>query len=94
MVALVPPPDRGQWLGDAACRTIIPELFFPRGRDFAFETEVAMAKAVCSQCPVVQQCLTWAIDSGQDEGVWGGMMPRERTRYRRQMRRELERRSA
>ncbi|MGH8885955.1 MAG: WhiB family transcriptional regulator, partial [Egibacteraceae bacterium] len=27
---------------------------------------------VCATCPVPGQCLEWALETGQDAGVWGG----------------------
>lgn len=36
------------------------------------------ARAVCSRCPVAQDCLWWALETGQQWGVWGGMTPPER----------------
>jgi WhiB family transcriptional regulator, redox-sensing transcriptional regulator len=32
---------------------------------------------------VVDACLRWAIDSGQDAGVWGGMSEDERRAVKR-----------
>ncbi len=30
------------------------------------------AKAVCGRCEVVDQCLEWALRTGQHAGVWEG----------------------
>ena len=35
------------------------------------------------RCPVMEPCLEWAVDSGQDAGVWGGMSEDERRAYKR-----------
>jgi len=32
---------------------------------------------------VMEECLRWAIDSGQDAGVWGGMSEDERRTLKR-----------
>jgi WhiB family redox-sensing transcriptional regulator len=40
--------------------------------------QAAEAKAICRRCPVIEECLTWALDSGQDLGVWGGQAEDER----------------
>jgi WhiB family transcriptional regulator, redox-sensing transcriptional regulator len=32
---------------------------------------------------VTTECLTWALDSGQDAGVWGGMSEDERRALKR-----------
>jgi WhiB family transcriptional regulator, redox-sensing transcriptional regulator len=66
------------WRDHAACLDENPELFFPIGNaDPAFH-QIAQAKVVCRSCEVVQTCLSWAIDSRQDAGVWGGLSEDER----------------
>src|SRR5690606_16229294 len=55
-----------------------PELFFPVGASGPALLQIAEAKTVCRGCPVVTECLTWALESGQDAGVWGGMSEDER----------------
>jgi WhiB family redox-sensing transcriptional regulator len=36
------------------------------------------AKAVCAQCPVIQNCLRWALAAREPYGVWGGLSAEER----------------
>ena len=36
-----------------------------------------------SRCPVVDTCLKWAIETGQDAGVWGGLGEDERRALKR-----------
>lgn len=67
----------------AACRDVDPELFFPLGDGGPAQARVDAAKAVCRRCPVRLSCLDLAMSTGQDEGVWGGLDPRERRRLRR-----------
>lgn len=71
------------WRHDAACRTKDPELFFPTGTSGPAIAQTAQAKAVCHSCPVASDCLTWALQSGQDAGVWGGMSEDERRALKR-----------
>ena len=74
------------WRHRAICRTEDPELFFPLGEEHTSGNaptgpvlvQQAEAKAVCHHCPVVSDCLAWAIESGQDFGVWGETTPEER----------------
>jgi WhiB family redox-sensing transcriptional regulator len=66
------------WRHRAVCRWEDPELFFPVGTSGPALLQIAEAKAVCRSCPVVAECLTWALDSGQAAGVWGGMGEDER----------------
>jgi Transcription factor WhiB. len=55
-----------------------PELFFPIGDAYPALLQIAHAKAVCRRCEVVDSCLKWAIEFGQDSGVWGGLSEDER----------------
>lgn len=66
------------WRHRAACIGEDPELFFPVGTTGPALAQIAEAKAVCRQCPVNAECLRWALASGQDAGVWGGMSEDER----------------
>jgi WhiB family redox-sensing transcriptional regulator len=66
------------WRHRAACRTEEPELFFPIGTTEPAQVQLAEAKSVCRGCPVVSQCLAWAMETGQASGVWGGMSEDER----------------
>ena len=59
------------WRHKAVCRDEDPELFFPVGNSGPALAQIADAKLVCNRCSVVTECLTWALDSGQDAGVWG-----------------------
>jgi hypothetical protein len=74
----------GDWRHRARCRDadVDPDLFFPHAeRGPEFEAQVTAAKAVCAQCPVVSECLTWALES-LPYGVAGGRTEQERRRYR------------
>jgi WhiB family redox-sensing transcriptional regulator len=71
------------WRHRAACRDEDPELFFPIGTTGPALLQVDDAKAVCRRCEAVDECLTWAIDSDQDAGVWGGLSEDERRAVRR-----------
>lgn len=72
------------WRFEAACHESAEIDFF--GDDPA---ELEMAKKVCAGCPVVDECLAYALDTNQTEGVWGGLLPGERNRLRRTWMREL-----
>lgn len=49
--------------------------------------QIAKAKAVCADCPVVRACLEWALESNQQDGIWGGTDEGERRRLRRTLQR-------
>lgn len=80
-------PVDGDWMAQAACRDEDPELFFPIGATGPAVAQVAEAKAVCNRCPVREICLSYALTTGQDAGVWGGLSEEERRALRRGVRR-------
>jgi len=69
------PPTRTDWFDDAACRDADTTVFFP-----VSEAGAADAKAICSTCPVREECLEFAVDTRQPDGVWGGLTQVERHR--------------
>ena len=71
------------WRHDAACRDVDPELFFPIGNTGPAILQIDEAKQVSHRCPVMEPCLQWAIESGQDSGVWGGLSEDERRAVKR-----------
>lgn len=72
------------WRHDAACKTEDPELFFPIGESGPALLQAEEAKAICnSPCDARDACLAWALESGQDAGVWGGMSEQERRALKR-----------
>ncbi|MEV0177506.1 WhiB family transcriptional regulator [Streptomyces sp. NPDC050803] len=83
-----------EWLRGAACVGEDPELFFPVGTKGPALRDVAAAKRVCARCPVIIQCLAFALSSGQSSGVWGGTCEEERAALLRTSRHDAIRRSA
>lgn len=71
------------WRNQASCRDVDPELFFPIGTSPAAKAQVKEAKKVCRGCDVMSTCLAWALDSGQESGVWGGLSEDERLALKR-----------
>ena len=66
------------WFRDAACQGENPELFFPIGSTAAAVFQLAEAKQICARCPVQGPCLEWALLTGTEYGVWGGLSEDER----------------
>lgn len=66
------------WREGAACAAHSDVDFFT---DHA--REVARAKAVCAGCPVEEDCLIFAVETNQPDGVWGGYTAKERVKIRR-----------
>jgi len=56
-----------------SCRAVLdPDTWFPE-KGFG----PGAAKRVCGECPVVMECLSYALVTGQRYGVWGGKTPGE-----------------
>jgi WhiB family redox-sensing transcriptional regulator len=71
------------WRHRARCIDYDPELFFPIGNTGAALLQAEEAKAVCRRCPVMERCREWALETGQDAGVWGGLGEDERLACKR-----------
>ncbi|WP_393063813.1 WhiB family transcriptional regulator [Streptomyces sp. LN549] len=78
------------WRMHAACREEDPDLFFPIGSTGPALVQTEDAKAVCRGCPVREECLRWALENGQDAGVWGGLGETERRALKRRSRRRAK----
>jgi len=65
-----------EWQERAACRGLPPNLFFVDPHD---SIAVEIAKDICRHCPVILSCLTYACDTDQQEGIWGGQTELERS---------------
>lgn len=71
------------WQKQAACREAPTaearrakaDKFFPAGRP---SNE---PKRMCADCPVVQDCLQWALEY-DETGIWGGTTDKERSKMK------------
>ncbi len=64
-------PFAQDWWVAAACRTV------PDAKDLFFSeelTDMAAAKRICADCPVIAPCLEAALHRGEPCGVWGGQL--------------------
>lgn len=82
--------DLISWREAAACIERGDIDFFTDPSDLA---AISAAKEVCAGCPVAGECLTWAIETNQTEGIWGGYTPKERRAIRRRWLEEIRRAS-
>ena len=60
------------WWADARCNDgagTMAGLFFSEELQ-----DIARAKAICSKCPVLAECLEGAIERREPWGVWGGQL--------------------
>lgn len=86
------------WREEAACASVDAELFFP-GKDdeeksAATAAAWAVARSVCTECPVRRECLDMAMayETGfgfaSRHGMYGGLTPRQRWTLDENIRRE------
>jgi WhiB family transcriptional regulator, redox-sensing transcriptional regulator len=75
-----------EWRSLGACLTADPDLFFPISSVGPGKAQTAQAKVICGTCRVQQQCLSFALETDQVHGVWGGVGPEERRALRRRPR--------
>ena len=68
------------WQADAACRGMDTGTFFHpvNERNAARVDRIATAKAICRRCPVIRECLEYALRVREPYGVWGGRSEDER----------------
>lgn len=78
------------WREAAACFDTTSVDFFP---DADHPAAISTAKAMCAVCPVSSACLTWAVETDQRLGIWGGHTPAERRALRRGWLEEIRRAS-
>jgi WhiB family redox-sensing transcriptional regulator len=81
------------WRAASACLNTDPDVFFPVAAGTAASKQVARALRICGGCTVKRQCLDFAMQSGEKDGIWGGTTPEERIRTRRARNRRPARRA-
>jgi len=59
------------WREEAECRDERVDVFFSSFGE-------GYAKGLCAACPVREACLSYALETGQEDGVWGGLNSLER----------------
>lgn len=65
--------------GGAECQQM-PEIYFPEDNVAWSERrkEVLVTKMICKRCPIVEQCLSYALAAKEPWGIWAGTTPEER----------------
>jgi WhiB family redox-sensing transcriptional regulator len=82
------------WQRWAACRGTDGDDWFPVGNTHDAQAQIEECRAVCRRCPVMESCLQFALETGQEAGVWGGMSEDERRALKRRAARNRARASA
>ena len=79
--------DLDTWREGSVCADRTDVDFFPSPDDIG---AIASARAVCGSCPVRDDCLAFALETNQSDGIWGGYTPAERSKLRRVWLRDLK----
>jgi len=68
------------WEEKALCRYVNPDIFFPRTpeNDPNSVAQYKIAREICEQCPIRDECLAHAIKHKIQHGMWGGRTPAQR----------------
>ena len=82
--------DTEKWRKQAACAGAPIETFIFHDDVKYSKTTKLKALEYCNSCPVKQDCLRFAYNNNIQHGVYGGLTPRERRRFRFQWK-QLER---
>lgn len=71
----LPIADLEPWRADALCTQLVrsgdaePDWWFPADVQ---SPEAAAAVDICHRCPVIADCLAWAVRVKEHSGIWGG----------------------
>lgn len=68
------------WYDNGLCKNHETSFFYPEPGD---PLQAKNAKIICRGCPVKAECLTFALENKESFGIWGGYSPRQRTKIRR-----------
>jgi WhiB family redox-sensing transcriptional regulator len=69
----------GEWRKHSACAGVNPDTFFPtKDNHSACSYQIATSRLTCATCTVRRDCLMFALENGEHQGIWGGVVPRER----------------
>ena len=82
-LGLTPPDQSRSWRREAACRDLPTDLFFPVGHGLRAQAQAGLAKQVCAECAVRDECLEYALAANSRYGVFGGLDEDERRQLRR-----------
>ncbi len=69
--------DNLQWQQSADCRGLGTGLFFGDGPE-----RLHTAREICASCPVMTECLAYAVAHADVMGTWAGTTARQRQKLR------------
>lgn len=78
-----PTTPPGDWIFEAACTDSTPDAWFPE-----LGESTKAAKEICHTCPVINECLEYALANSERWGVWGGLATGERAALKKARRQQ------
>jgi len=60
-----------------------PDLFFIEGKETHYGWMRVSAINLCNTCPLKDLCLDYALEAGEQHGIWGGQTASMRSQIRR-----------
>lgn len=76
------------------CTDVEAELFFPIGYGEEHTLQIRQAKKVCQKCPLVFDCLEFALETDDQHAILAAATPAERNTIRDRRIQQEERRQA
>lgn len=58
-------------------------MFFLDKGDPLGPDKIRMTKELCGACPLRLLCLEYALEAGEEDGIWGGLTRNERKSLKR-----------
>lgn len=72
---------RPDWQTLAACHDLPLDLFFPSSGMESLRN-INVIKPFCAVCPVVVECLAYALSHPDERGIWAGTTENDRRKIR------------
>lgn len=66
------------WRGRALCAEVGGTVFDLEGEGSQALAQANVARMICVECDVREQCLAWALQHNESRGMWGGLTPKQR----------------
>jgi WhiB family redox-sensing transcriptional regulator len=73
------------WRRKALCLGHDPQMWYP------VDSGGVEAAQICTECPVRLDCLAWALEHNESDGIWGGVSARRRRQMRAEAKRNVTR---
>lgn len=71
------------WRNLALCKGKTTNDFYPEMGVKGAAKQVKEMKMFCRECPVILDCLDYALENDEQFGIWGGMTPKERSKIKK-----------